>query len=42
MARMKILTRHEEAEFDSPPKFSSAERKRFYFSEQDLCFMMTL
>ncbi len=30
MARMKILTRHEEAEFDSLPKFSSAERKHFF------------
>jgi TnpA family transposase len=27
---MKILTRHEEAEFESPPKFNSAERKRFF------------
>ena len=30
MARMKILTSHEEAEFESPPKFNSAERKRFF------------
>jgi hypothetical protein len=30
MARMKILTSHEEAEFESPPKFDSAERKRFF------------
>lgn len=30
MARMKILTRHEVAEFESPPKFNSAERKRFF------------
>jgi Domain of unknown function (DUF4158) len=30
MARMKILTRHEEAEFESPPKFNNAERKRFF------------
>lgn len=30
MARMKILTRYESAEFDSPPKFNSADRKRFF------------
>ena len=30
MARMKILNSHEEAEFESPPKFNSAERKRFF------------
>jgi len=30
MARMKILTRHEEVEFESPPKFNSVERKRFF------------
>ncbi len=30
MARMKILTSHEVAEFESPPKFNSAERKRFF------------
>jgi len=42
MARMKIFNSLEEAEFELPPKFNSAERKRFCFSEQDLCFMMTL
>lgn len=30
MARMKILTSHEEAEFELPPKFNSVERKRFF------------
>lgn len=30
MARMKILTSQEEAEFESPPKFNSTERKRFF------------
>jgi hypothetical protein len=30
MARMKILTSYEEAEFELPPKFNSAERKRFF------------
>lgn len=30
MARMKILTSHEVAEFETPPKFNSAERKRFF------------
>lgn len=33
MARMKILTRHEEDEFETPPKFSGAERKQFCFSK---------
>ena len=36
MARMKILTRHEEAEFESPPKFNSAERKRFFSVSQSI------
>jgi hypothetical protein len=30
MARMKILTSHEAAEFETPPKFNNAERKRFF------------
>lgn len=30
MAHMKILNSHEEAEFELPPKFNSAERKRFF------------
>jgi hypothetical protein len=30
MARMKILNSHEEVEFESPPKFNSVERKRFF------------
>ena len=30
MPRMKILTSHEIAEFESPPKFNSVERKRFF------------
>src|SRR5574343_2070321 len=34
MARMKILNSHEATEFDSPPKFNSAERKRFFSVSQ--------
>ncbi len=34
MARMKILTSHEAAEFESPPKFNSAERKQFFSVSQ--------
>ncbi len=34
MARMKILTSHEVAEFESPPKFNSAERKQFFSISQ--------
>ena len=34
MARMKILTRHEVAEFESPPKFNNAERKQFFSVSQ--------
>jgi TnpA family transposase len=30
MARMKILNSHEEVEFESPPKFNSVERRRFF------------
>jgi TnpA family transposase len=34
MARMKILNSDEAAAFDSPPKFNSAERKRFFSVSQ--------
>jgi TnpA family transposase len=34
MARMKILTRYEVAEFESPPKFNSTERKQFFSVSQ--------
>lgn len=36
MARMKILNSHEAAAFDSPPKFDSAERKRFFSISQTI------
>jgi TnpA family transposase len=36
MARMKILNSHEAAAFDSPPKFDSAERKRFFSVSQTI------
>ena len=36
MARMKVFNSLEEAEFESPPKFNSAERKQFFSRSQRL------
>ena len=32
MPKMRIFNRLEESEFESPPKFNSAERKRFFIT----------